>query len=435
MPASADPEYDTSSLPVTVAKDGFKFEHCVGRPPSCRDEKMKQSTKCLRLEILPAILLLCFSAVAQPRQDVPPKQELALEVNTSVGSLWEMPAFNGGGGEAFNFKRIASWEPSSNESPVASIVFQLTREGWMVIARLSVRLENYKEVMVGTYRLSEDETLRTEELTKFGLEPLVLRVIRAKPRFEDSLPPIMPKLENKTNAIEVVGFYQAAPASDSFQLTLRNVSNKKVIALDLFMPSADGNGGGGLRSQGGDRDHPLMLPGGISTHHIGVSRGGRMTRNGFVPDAALQQTLIIRTVVFDDGTYEGLVEPAAEMEAQRRGLDLQRRRILLLLQRPGKPNAGEMLTTLDELKEEAYALGKTADASVALELLALFPSLEEQAKGSLVQSVEGGLRDGKLELLRYINDFEEMQKQPGGHVTFAEWIKQTRATYEKLTTR
>jgi len=86
------------------------------------------------------------------------------------------------------------------------------------------------------------------------------------------------------------------------------------------------------------------------------------------------------------------------------------------------------------LKEQAYALGRTADASVALELMALFPSLDEKAKDWLLQRVEAGLRDGKLELLRHINDFKEMQKQPGEHITFAEWIKETKANYENLTT-
>jgi hypothetical protein len=295
-----------------------------------------------------------------------------------------------------------------------------------------VRLENEKQVMVGTYRLREGEITKTEELPKFGVEPLILKVVKATPPFKDPLPPIMPKVENKTKAIEVIGFYQEPP-SNSFRLTLRNVSSKNIIALDLFMPSSDGNGGQGLRSQG-DKTHPVMLPDGISVHYISISGGGRMTPNGFVPDVALQQTLIIRTVVFDDGTYDGLVQPAAEMEAQRRGLDIQRRRIFRLLHELKKTDDGELLTSLDEFKEQAYALSKTADASLALELTDLFPSLDEKSKGSFLEIVEGGLRDGKLELLRYINGFEEMQKQPGEHVTFAEWLKQITANYEKMTT-
>ena len=393
---------------------------------------MKQSTTCFRLQVLPAILLLCFSGVAQQRQDTAAKQELALEVSNLGAGPWEIPAFDGGGGGAANFRRIKAWKPSSKEEIVKSIGFKIGREADIVIAHISVTLENEKVVEVGTYRLRENESVKAEELTKFGVEELVLKVVKAKPGFKDPLPPIMPKVENQTKAVEVAGFYQEESPSEGFRLTLRNVSSKKIIAVDLFMPSADGNGGGGQRSQG-DKAHPVMLPDGISVYHIGISRGGRMTPDGFVLDVALQQTLSIRTVVFDDGTYEGLVEPAAEMEAQRRGLDIQRRRILLLLRESGKTNDGT-LPTLNELKEQAYAVAKTADPSVVLELMGLFPSLDEKSKGWLLQRVEVGLRDGKLELLRYINNFEEMQKRPGEHITFAEWLKQTKANYEKLTT-
>ncbi len=395
---------------------------------------MKQQTICVRLRTVPVLLLLCLTGAAQQRSDSVIKHELALEVDRGgEHRKMEIPAFNGAHAEAAAFRRIKSWKASSGEVLVADIIFKISREVETVIAHLSVRLENDKEVKVGTYRLTQGETIKTEALAKFGLEPLVLGVVKAKPPFKDPIPPIPPQLENKTKAIEVVSFYQEEHPSESFQLTLRNTSGKNIMALDLFMPSADGNGGGGQRARG-DKSHPVMLPGGISVHHIGVSRGGRMTPEGFVPDVALQQTLIIRTVVFDDGTYEGVVEPAAEMEAQSRGLDIQRRRILRLLEEPKETDVRDGIKRLNDLKEQAYALSKTADASVALEVMALFPSLDEKSKGWLLERVEGGLREGKLGLLRYINDFEEMQKQPGEHVSFSEWIKQTKANYEKLTT-
>lgn len=392
---------------------------------------MNQSIIFSRLKILPAMLLLCLGAVAQQQQATPAKQDLALEVDRGEYPPMEIPAFNGAHAEAAAFRRIKSWKPATRGGTVESIIFKIGREDHIVIARVSVRLENDKEVLVGIYRLSENETIRTDQLTKFGLEPLVLKVVRAKVPFKDPVPPIMPKVENKTQAVEVVGFYQEALPIETFRLTLRNVSNKNIIAVDLFMPSADGNGGGGQRSLG-NKAHPVMRPEGISVHHIGISRGGRMTPNGLVPDVPVQQTLIVRTVVFEDGTHEGLAEPAAEIEAQRRGLDMQRRRILRLLQTQKTNN--EDLFNLNELKEQAYALDKTADPSVVVELIALFPSLDEKSKVGLQQMVEGGLRDGKLELLRHINDFEELQKQPGEHIKFGEWIKETKANYEKLTT-
>jgi hypothetical protein len=397
------------------------------------ERNMKHSTKFSRLRILPAILFLSLSVIGQQPPDAAVKLDLALEVDRGVDRKLEIPAFDGGGGEAANFQRIKSWKPSNGEVPVVGIVFKIGREADIVITDLSLRLENDKVINVGTYRLAENETVNTDELTKFGLEPLGLKVVKAKPRLKDPSPPIMPKVEIKTKAVDIVSFYQTDSPSNSFQLSLRNVSNKNIIALDMFMPSADGNGGSGQRSQG-ERARPIMLPGSILVQHIGVSRSGRMTPDGYVPDVPRQQTLIVRTVVFDDGTYDGLVEPAAEIEAERKGLNIQRRRILRLLQEPKKSNDGVVLTTVSDLKEQAYSLGKASETSVVLALIGLFPSLDEKSKTGLQSSVENGLRNGKLEFLRYINDFEDLQKRPGEHITFAKWIEQTMALYEKLTT-
>ncbi len=393
---------------------------------------MKRSTICSRVTILSLLMLLSLGEVAQQAPTAAVKPDLALEINNGDNRPWMMLVFGVGGGQLSSFTRIESWKPASGEAPVDSIGFKIEREAGILVAHLSVKLENEKEVFIATYRLKEDETIRTEELTKFGVEPLTLKVIRAKPPIKDPLAPIMPKVENRTKAIEVASFAQSQFSADSFQLSLRNVSNKTIIALDLFMPSADGNGGAGQRSQGVP-GHPVMVAGGTSVYHFGVSHGGRMTDAGYVPDLVAQQTLIIRTVVFDDGSYEGLVQPAAEIEAQRRGLEIQRRKVLRLLQETTEPADANAHITAGELKEQAYALGKTADTSVSLEVMALFPSLDEKAKALVSDSIGDGLRDGKLEFLHYLDDFEQLQKQPGEHISFANWVKETTAKYEKMT--
>jgi hypothetical protein len=91
---------------------------------------MKQSTTCFRLQALPAILLLCFGCVAQQRQDIPAKQELALEVSNVPAGPWEIHAFDGGGGSAANFRRIKEWKPSREDESVNSIDFKIGREGF-----------------------------------------------------------------------------------------------------------------------------------------------------------------------------------------------------------------------------------------------------------------------------------------------------------------
>src|SRR5438309_122084 len=111
---------------------------------------MKQSTSRFWFQVFPAILLLGFSGVAQQPQDKPAKQELALEVTNPGGRTMEMRAFDGGGGGAANFKRIADWKPSREGEIVKSLDFKIGREADIVIAHLSVTMENEKVVDVGT---------------------------------------------------------------------------------------------------------------------------------------------------------------------------------------------------------------------------------------------------------------------------------------------
>jgi hypothetical protein len=112
-------------------------------------------------------------------------------------------------------------------------------------------------------------------------------------------------------------------------------------------------------------------------------------------------------------------------------LVIQRKRIIPLLQSAMDTEDKDALTTVNDLKEQAYALGKTADTSLVEELIARYPSLN---KKWFTQNVEAGLRDGKLEFLRYIKEFEDTPKQGPEHANFQAWLKKTKANYENLRT-
>src|SRR4030095_9811128 len=283
------------------------------------------------------LLLLLVSTVAQDQQR--PVPDLVVRVDTEEEPSLELLAFEGGYGATSRFKRMKSWVGTAEQSPVTEVTFKTNREREVVITHVSVRLGNQKEVPIGTYRLRENETTTVQELAKVGLEPISLSVVRAKPTFVEPSPPIQPLLENKTKAVEVVNFYREPSIPNTFLLTVRNISTKGIMVLDLFMPSGDGNGGYGQRSAG-DRDHLVMPPGGTSENLISVTGGGRRTPAGYVLDPPVQQKLIIRTVLFEDGSYEGMLESAAEISAQRSGENLQRKRIVQLFRKAGHAEEG-----------------------------------------------------------------------------------------------
>jgi hypothetical protein len=380
-----------------------------------------------RLPVLPAILLVCLTCVAQQQQK---SAELAVRINNGNERPWEIPAFNGGGGSTATFKRLSSWAPSTEESPVTQILFKIDREADFVITHLTVSLANEKPVKVGTYRLRENETATTQELKAFGIEPLILTVVRATPRFVDSSPAIQPLVENKTKAIEVVNFYRELNSA-SFRLVLRNSSTKGIVAVDLFMPSPDGNGGGGQRSEGYGR-YPAIAPGATADYSISVNRGGRITPNGLVPNPPTQQTLLIRTVVFDDGTYDGLIDIAAEITARRMGRKLQGLRIIDLIEEMMRAEQAKSLD-LNNLRERIYALDTAVESAFISKLLASFPSLGENAKDGMQSNVAEGLREGKRSFLSAIDLFEENSKR-GAKATLVEWLEGMRTHYEKLGT-
>src|ERR1051325_4000759 len=203
-------------------------------------------TKNTWLRSLSAILLAFFSTAAQERNKSP---ELAVQVEAGQEVGFEIPAFEGGGGSTANFRLIKS-KPDLEKSYVRELNFSINREGEVVIIHLSVKLANEKEVPVGTYRLRCNESTTAQELSNVGVEPVSLRVVNAKPTFVEPSPPIQPLLDNRTRAVEVVNFYRDSSLPNMFRLTLRNISTKGIMVVDLFMPSPDGNGGGGLRAMG-----------------------------------------------------------------------------------------------------------------------------------------------------------------------------------------
>jgi hypothetical protein len=371
-----------------------------------------------------ATLLLFASTSGQEQKSAP---DLAVRVDTGEESAQEIPAFDGGGGGTARFKRLKSANAITDQTRVTDLFFKINREGDVVVTHLSVRLANQKEIAIGTYRLRENESATANELTSVGIEPLTLSIVRAKARFIDPSPPIQPLLENKTQAVQIVNFDRDPSRSDKFRLVLRNISTKGIIAVDLFMPSPDGNGGGG-QTHTGDRDHLVMAPGGTSEYYISVLRGGRTTPAGYVPEPPIQRTLIIRTLLFEDGSYEGSLETAAEITAQRNGQNLQRKRILELLREVVRSQSEKLSLTVEQFKEQVYSLNNTSDASEIRQLVAKFPSSAEK---SLESYLKVGLDDGKQELLRNLSEFENSLNDRRFSLTFAQWLIQKQADYEK----
>src|SRR5207249_8802568 len=117
-----------------------------------------------------------------------------------------------------------------------------------------------------------------------------------------------PQVVNKTQSIEVLGFEPVESIPPTFTLVVRNLSTKPVSAVKINLLL---NNRSELSSMPqGEEGKPLIEPGGIyKTRDYGLFRIQR-TPTGYIRTARPNQTIVISTAVFEDGSYEGQPESA-----------------------------------------------------------------------------------------------------------------------------
>ena len=134
------------------------------------------------------------------------------------------------------FQRIPGWRGPAGEAPVETVkIVPRTEAGGSVKIRVSVLKGKLLETEqpVGDYTVTENVKLTIVDLTKFGVIPFDVSLVRA-PATVASLPAVI----NKTRSLQV----SVAPDSGSlptFQLKLINDSAKAVRAF-TYETTADG---------------------------------------------------------------------------------------------------------------------------------------------------------------------------------------------------
>ena len=176
------------------------------------------------------------------------------------------------------------------------------------------------EQPVGDYTVPENVKLTIVDLTKFGVIPFEVSLVRA-PATVANLPSII----NKSRSLQV----SVAPDSASlptFQLKLINDSAKAVRAF-TYETTADGRQR--FLAMPHQREGGILIaPGGTYEEKVRITLDATTTSTGEVPAAVTNLTVQITSVVFADGTYEGDIYQAARYKAMMLGERTQLKRIL-----------------------------------------------------------------------------------------------------------
>ncbi len=364
------------------------------------------------LTLLIGSLLVGF-AFGVTAQDKPTKSNLpslAIEVvDREHEHLSPFPVFGppseGGYAEIGPPPKRPEWKQLKDTAPLTRVRIRSTLESDGVRIKIGAVFDDSepidapgpkygeKEQIIASYFARLGDTVTVNELEHLGFEALVLRVVKYKPPpVAESAPAILPEVVNDLKSVAFIDLQNEKSSAHFYRLTLQNLAGRSIVALAVRIAPSE------TQSTEGTREKPIITPGATFQTPISVADAPENSR----------PTVVIQTVLFDDGTYEGNVVTAAEMAARTRGRQIQLSRVLRLLQEaPDQPDA---VTAIQELKAGVTELRIDVDLSVIEELRSQFPALPgENGKAWLASKVMEGLKNGRGHALYLLNDIEQQR--------------------------
>ncbi len=272
-----------------------------------------------------------------------------------------------------------------------------------------------REDLVGTYQVGIGEQKTIEDLRKVGVEPFNITLLNTVP----PLPP-PPAFENRTKSIEVVSVQTENLPKPAYKVTFRNVSDKNLRALRVDVMN-EGRPASSSVWQG-EEGRTIIEPGGTGERYLGVLTSQR-TATGFAPSAASSNTIVIRTAVFADMSFEGDSEPACSIESILMGRRIWLQHVLALLDREVSVPIEDHIDAARQFKERLSALRYEFNESERNQASSI-----SQGCPKPFELARGGPEMFKLQMLRDLDEI--ISKRPAPPVNFKSWLETRRASYQ-----
>ena len=334
-------------------------------------------------------------------------------------------------------RRIAGWKRPEGEPPLTRIRLRLTYEGDAVRIKVVAVLDDScppeapgpkygaREHPLGSYNAREGETLRVDELKRFGFEPLVLAVSEAKPEPEMPFTPAPARAVSRLKSIEVVSFMTEGAEMERARLVLRNVSPKNIVGLEM-------GSGGGINMLQTFGPHPLIASGATYETETSSGRSGRELPGGGYEPAPQPEALVVGTAVFEDYSYEGEAKAAATMIARQKGRSMQFAHVLKLVQDALGADRLDAPGALARLKTQVGGLRIDVEPSALDELVLRFPEIpRDECRRYLAEWAMDGMRMARVESLGLLERVESAQAQKADGFDLRRQLEAVRATVEK----
>lgn len=379
-----------------------------------------------KLTLLLALLTLLSAlalAFASGQSSFPTPTALALEmaVHDEQPSHYEVPSIGTSWVEFFEFKRLTNWRrPPDQPSEIGAIHLDYRRQGeavWIealvIFGRIDLSgrepIDRARIKSAGTYVIPVGESISLQELARFGIEPISVKVVHAE---SHRLNPV--EVANKTKAIEVV---RADQARERFRVVLKNISSKNIVGMQINYPGAS------------TRTRKLIAPGQVFEDQIFINESFLRPPPGKAPGLQEQRKLVVSSVLFEDSTFEGDPEPALTFMAERRGRKIQAVRIVNLLKvaiENPEPDSGRVLV---DLRQQLSALSSVADIQMIDDLAARFGPFTTYQRNGLLGSLRDGLSDTKQVMLERARLYETREALKG--ISLQSWLSTVKGEYEE----
>lgn len=389
-----------------------------------------------RLAIPACVLLACLfaCAVAASAQEQQPQQQAA----PAPGRLVVQVEYLKGAPPAYQTVPGSSWFGRFGTTPAAAsraaadtvlaVDVKTRPDGGRVEMKVGVHVgaKHFDRLdEVATYYAAAGETVVASDLERFGVAPFTLRVLRVG---EISTAP--PTIVNKTQSVEAVVSKFEALALPRVTVTVRNLSSKRVLAVELREVV---NGRERITSFLAEDDgKPLMEPGGTYDKRM-VATTGNSAQAEFTPQAI--ESVVVASAVFDDYTYEGDVMAAARKRANDEGGRAQLPRLVALLRAARDSRGASAQESVGRLKEKLAALDDSAPARNVDAIVKAYPDLKSDGRGWVEGSMSVAMHESRRALLEDLARFESDYARDPAANDFGAWLKSRREHLEQWLAR
>ncbi len=334
-------------------------------------------------------------------RDTAPAYQMVTRTEAPKGGTWYA-----------RFGRVAGWRLPPGQKPIGAVRVVPYLEDDKVRVVVSLLRGKFLEVeeTVATYHCRENGKLTVPELQDFGIQPFEIKVVRVGQQVTEIGPTI-----NRTRSLQLVGIEPMVETFPCYKLTLNNQSDKNVGALSITV--MDGGKRGLSTMPQGKKGEPLIKANDSYELKQYLSFKVQAAPRDYTPASSSPQ-IVIETLIYEDGTYEGDSQPAALYLGFTAGRKTELKRIVPVLE-----SALATSASLEELRLQLTRLSYNVDDADVSALVQGFPKLDRMRLKSPIDTAIHGVRK---ELLDDLDRFQKDQYRTG---TPLEWLTRTRDVY------